>query len=328
MFKHAANVAPLDQAIIKGILDGFGEVLDVNKIEKFNTEIKKLFATIKEDSTGLNPETVYQIAFHLARNRAKTLITKKEPNKVKDTLIVAQETDTTATPISDKVTEKVREIDISNLKREEPSSLIQRAILEGFDSVGELTSATTLEHINDEANKLYKIYIGKTLKYETDYQLYEQVFKAAKSRAESIVAAHFELEQKQLRKDERIRNKHKAEQVELERSRISEIARKELQELVSKFFHDENLSSVSREALKYFKLVYVDNKRDPEIVHLFPGTSRDQRYKWKERAVSMIAPLASEESRKYISEKTKRKYSSASVLYKIAQIFLYKCQEG
>lgn len=325
MHKSAANIAPIDQAIIKGILDGFGQVLEANKIEKFTSEIKKLFTTIKEDSSELSPETVYQIAFHLAFNRAKAIISKKDP---KVTLPTTFEETIIKEPSSSNSLEEVRNIDIDNIPREDPSSLVQRAILEGFSSAGGLTSATTIEHINSEANKLYKAYIDKIDKYETDYQLYQQVFKAAKKIAESILAAHHELEQKQIRKDEKQRKKYEAEQAELERNRISEIAKKELQELINNLLRDDSITKAYKEALKYFKLIYIDNKKDPEVVHLFPGTSRDQRYKWKERAVSMITPMVSEESRKYISEKTKRKYASINVLCKAAQIFLYRCQKG
>lgn len=325
MHKSAANIAPVDQAIIKGILDGFGQVLDTNNIEKFTSEIKKLFATIKEDSSELNPETVYQIAFHLALNRAKTIINKKNPKVTSPTTV--QET-VIKEPSSNTSLDEVRNIDIDNIPREDPSSLIQRAILEGFSSAGGLTSATTIEHINSEANKVYKAYIDKVDKYETDYQLYQQVFKAAKKIAESILSAYHELEQKQVRKDDRQRKKYEAGQAELERNRISEIAKKELQELIGNLLKDNSLSKTYKEALKYFEFIYIDNKKDPQVVHLFPGTSRDQRYKWKERAVSMIAPMVSEEARKYISEKTKRKYASVNVLCKAAQIFLYRCQKG
>lgn len=320
MLKHAANISTTDQAILKGILDGFGEVLDIGKIDKFNAEIKKIFSTIKEDSEGLSDQSVYQIAYHLARNKAQSIAAKKDP---KEKTIIPS--------LPEKLPEEKlpspRQIVLENLPEESKDSIIRRAIFNGFDFVGGLTQATTIEHINDESQKLYDWYRSKVDKY-TSYELYQVVFESAKKKAEEIVAAYQIIEDRQLRREQKIKRKEELEQAEIERQRIAEVAKLELKDIISKILSEKELSQVSKEALKYFKLIYLDDKRDPEVVHLFPGTSRDQRYKWKERAVSMIAPLASVDARKYISEKTKRKYASADTLLKAAKMFLIRCQEG
>lgn len=112
---------------------------------------------------------------------------------------------------------------------------------------------------------------------------------------------------------------------EEERVRISEIARAELEGMISKVLTEsDSLSLAQREALKYFKYIYVDGKRDPEISYLFPNTSRDQRYQWKTRAIKLIVPRVSEESRKYISERSKTKFA-ANDLLQAAGIFLKAC---
>lgn len=320
MIKSSADISTIDRAILKGILDGFGEILDISKIDKLNSEIKKIFATIKEDSAGMSEDSIYQIAYHLARNKAKNIVSKKEPIKETPVELSVQESVTEPLP-------KPREIVLENLPEEDKEITIRRAIFDAFDYVGGLSQATTIEHINDEGQKLYNWYRDKINKY-TSHDLYQAVFQAAKKRAEEIVLAHKELQDRQLRREQKIRKKEEAEKAEIEKQRISEVAKIELKELVAKILNEQELSPAAKEALKYFKLIYLDNKKDSETVHLFPGTSRDQRYKWKERAVSMIAPLASEDARKYISEKTKRKYASAETLFKAAQIFLIKCQEG
>ncbi len=324
MIKSAVDISTIDRAILKGILDGFGEVLDISKIDKLNNEIKKIFATIKEDSAGLSEDSIYQIAYHLSRNRAQNILSKKEP---KETPI--KETPIKEPPIEESSQEplpKPREIVLENLPKENKEIILRKAIFNAFDSVGNLPQATTIEHINDEGQKIYDLYKDKLDKY-TSYELYQAVFQTAKKKAEEIISAHRSLQERQSRREQKIRKKEEAERAEIERQRISEVAKVELKELISKLLDKQELSSVSKEALRYFKSIYLDDKKDPEVVHLFPGTSRDQRYKWKERAVSMIAPLASEDARKYISEKTKRKYASAETLFKAAQMFLIRCQE-
>lgn len=343
MLKHAATLSPSDEIILKGILEGFGSVLDLNKIDKINSEIKKIFQSIKEDSGDLPEGSLYQVAYYMAKNRAQVLAVKKDKAEQKaepkaepkpETFVQPiikrkrQEAVTTAPTSSEPIQPESIQPIIEPQKEESKSSVIRRAIFDAFDFVGGLNEATTIEHINHEAKKVYEWFINKIDKLSS-YDLYEAAFRAAKNRAEEIIAAHNILVDQELKSQMKIKRKEDSERDEIERQRISEVAKIELEELINKLLHEKDLSLVTKEALKYFKLIYLDDKRDPEVVHLFPGTSRDQRYQWKARAVRMIAPYASEDARKYIGEKTKRKFAYApNILIKAAQIFLIRCQEG
>lgn len=330
MLKYAATLSPSDEVILKGILEGFGVVLDLNKIDKINSEIKKIFQSIKEDSGDLPEGSLYQIAYYMAKNRAEVLAIKKDKAEQK----AEPKAETFVQPvIKRKKQEVVTAPEVVQpipdpIKEEDKSSIIRRAIFDAFDFVGGLNEATTIEHINHEAKKVYEWFINKIDKLSS-YDLYEAAFRAAKKRAEDITAAHKILVDQDLRSQMKVKRKEDAERDEIDKQRISEVAKIELKELIDKLLHEKEFSLVTKEALKYFKLIYLDDKRDADIVHLFPGTSRDQRYQWKTRAVKMIAPYASEDARKYIGEKTKRKFAYApSILFKAAQMFLIRCQEG
>lgn len=365
MLKVAApTISPADTAILKGILDGFGEVVDINKVEKFNSEVKRIFERVKVDSQDLPDASLYQIAFHMAKNRAKHISEKKGKEVEKETppevpakpakpateekfvqpivrrnpkeqatapTIVTPIVEPTVAPFATstepEILQEIVPSPLPSIAPYEPppesrSLTIRRAISDGLDIVEGINTATTTEHLYDEAQKLYAWYLNKFDQKASAQEVYETVFNAAKKVAEDIVAAHKILVEKDVRKDMRAKRKEEAEQAEAERQRIAEIAKIELKELIAKMLQEKDLSNVTKEALKYFKLIYLDDKRDPEVVHLFPGTSRDQRYQWKSRAVRMIAPYASEDARKYIGEKTKRKFAFApDVLLKAAQMF-------
>lgn len=307
MLKNA-DISSKDQIILKGILEGFSEVLDVSKLKTFKPEAEKIFLQVKQDSDNLTDLALYQMALHIAKNRALFLKEKKNFSTELSKIV----------PLSSpQETVETSETSIDNQEL-----TIRQAIFDAFDFVGNLNKATTIEHINDEANKIFSWYLAN----DTSSNLYENVFRTAKKRAEEIVGAYQILEDQKSRAEMRIKKREEREREEQERQRISEVAKIELKELVAKML-EKNLTPVNKEALRYFKLIYLDNKRDPEIVHLFPGTSRDQRYQWKTRAVGMIAPYVSEDARKYIGEKTKRKYA-ANLLLTAAQIFVMKCQEG
>lgn len=334
MLKNAADISPSDQIILKGILDGFGEILDLTKIVKFNSEVKKIFISVKQDSEGLTDDSLYQIAYHMARNRGKTLSSDK---KNKDVLLKTPAT--TSENFQQPIVKRKPKEDVTNITTvptqknqtlndtEDKKLVVRRAIFDGFDTVGNLTKATTIEHIDSEANNLYSWYIDA--KDIDNQQLYQVVFQAAKNKAEEIMMAHQTLVDQESKSERKIKKKEELEKNNAEKERIAEIAKIELREFIAKLLEesDKKLSSVSKEALRYFKLIYLDNKTDPAVVHLFPGTSRDQRYKWKERAISMVAPYVSEDARKYIGEKTKRKYASGRLLLKVAHIFQIRCQK-
>lgn len=353
MLKHAATpeASSADTAILSGIVEGFSEVSDISKIERFTSEVRRLFEKIKIDSEGFSDEVLKQMAYHMARSRANYLLSnkkekkeapkespkespKEEPEKPFVQPIVKRPAREKFAPTEETPIVPIVPVEVSAPPVEAPPEkesirlTIRRAISDGFDFVEGLGAATTNEHIYDEAQRLYSHYIGRFNESTDNRDVYEEVFRATKQVGENIVAAHKVLVDKDERRDTRARKKEEAIKAEQERQRISEVAKIELSEFVAKMLREKELSNVTKEALKYFKLVYLDNKRDSEVVHLFPGTSRDQRYKWKERAVTMIAPYVSEDARKYISEKTKRKLASSDVLIKAAEIFLMRCQEG
>ena len=342
MLKYAEPTLT-EMSIMKGILDGFSEVTDIKNIDKFNAEVRRLFNHIKTDSEGLGDHSLYQIAFHMSKNRAEYLIANKKKKEVelpkqqfvqpiikrKKDEPVKSETKEVETPIhAEPVTEipEATSIPVEKVKTESNESVIKRAIFDAFNYVGNLTEATTLEHIQDESNKLFLWYKEKSNRYNSIHELYEDVFRSAKKVADSISSAHQILVEKETRKDMRAKKREEDEKSEIERHRISEVSKIELKELIAKILAEQPLSEVAKEALRYFKLIYLDDKKDPEVVHLFPGTSRDQRYQWKSRAVRLIAPYASEDARKYISEKTKRKYASTNILLKAAEMFLAHCE--
>lgn len=348
----APAISSTDTAILNGIVAGFGEVLDISKVDKFTSEVKKIFEKIKSDSEGFSDEILYQMAFHIARNRAIFISQKKGKDVAKEAPkeeapaekfvqpIVKRrkpgvEPTATEQPVAPKpdepATKTVEPAPTEEIPYEPPPEsqalTIRRAISDGLDFVEGISQATTPEHLHYEAQKLFRWYVDKFDEAANPQDVYETVFRAAKNKAEEIVAANQVLVDKEDRRDMRARKREEAEIAERERQRIAGVARIELGEMVAKMLKEQPLSHVTKEALRYFKLVYLDGKRDPEVAHLFPKTTRDQRYKWKERAVSLIAPHASEDARKYISEKTKRSFASAEVLLEAAQMFLMRCED-
>lgn len=347
MWKTAADISPSDQTILKGILEGFGQVVDINKIDKFNLEVKRIFSLVKTDSEDLPEDSLYQIAYHMSRNRAKHLLqtkgkaiakeTSKEPEKSFVQPIIRKQKQSLK-PKLESVVKSIESIESNVPKVVEPidsyeppkniNLVIRKAISDGFDFVEGLNDATTAEHLYSEAQKLFIQYINKFDETTNVKDVYETVFRTAKKIAEEIVTANQVLVQEDDRKDMRAKKREETEQAEIERQRVAGVAKIELRELISKMLEEKELSDVTKNALRYFRLIYLDDKRDPEVVHLFPGTSRDQRYQWKARAVRMIAPHASGDARKYIGEKTKRKFAFApNILLKAAKIFLMRCED-
>lgn len=62
-------------------------------------------------------------------------------------------------------------------------------------------------------------------------------------------------------------------------------------------------------ALLYMRMICIEDKKDAECAHLFPGTTRDQRYQWLRRARDLVLPHVSPELRLILwkSIGTKRK---------------------
>lgn len=321
MFKISEKISPVDEAIVKGIFDGFGEILDHSKINKLTNEIKKLFFLIKQDSEGLSREVVYQMAFHVAKNKAKSLAQNKTEHKN------VQE-EPLPTPQEKKFPdlESIREINLDESPRETPDSTIKRAILDAFGDARELGKATTIEHINDEANLLYKRFIELSGKFNDPNELYQKTYDGALIKANEIINAYQTINIRETKKEEKTRKKQEAEQAALKRQTIAEEAKIELKEVLDKLLDNKSLTQANKSALLYFKSIYLDQKSDAETASLFPGSSRDQRYKWKERAVSMIVPLVSDTAKRYIGEKTKRKYASYDILLKTAHEFMSRCK--
>lgn len=346
----APAISSTDTAILNGIVAGFGEVLDISKVDKFTSEVKRIFERIKSDSEGFSDDVLYQMAFHIARNRAKLISEKKgkdvakEPPKeeapaekfvqpiVKRRKPGTEPAAEQSAPAAEPIPAIVEPIPVVEEVPYEPppesrALTIRRAISDGFDFVEGINEATTPEHLHYEAQKLFRWYADKFDEAATTQDVYETVFRAAKGKAEEIAAANQVLVEKEDRKDMRARKREEAERAEIERQRIAGVAKIELGELIAKMLKDQPLSDVTKEALRYFKLIYVDEKRDPDVAHLFPGTKRDQRYQWKSRAVRLIAPHVSEDARRYISEKTKRTFASVEVLFKAAEMFLMRCED-
>lgn len=205
----------------------------------------------------------------------------------------------------------------------ETDPFLLSAIIAGFSEVPELMRMTTPELISSEAKKI--LY---TLRSISDNKIAAQKAKIiAKERALELLKQHQDAELRDIKIEQKIQQKeNKAREAE-ERVRVAEIARAELKEFCVSL-QNQNLSPSQSEALRYFKYIYLDGKRDPEISYMFPGTTREQRYQWKTRAIKMIAPLVSEDAKKFISERTKIKYAETDVLFKMAGIYFEKCLEG
>lgn len=195
-----------------------------------------------------------------------------------------------------------------------------KSVLNGFKSVSELWSVSTPELLKSEIKSI----ISKAVEKELDN---DASFLLGKNRALEILSKFKEIQDKEQRKIDRIyQQKLKAEML-AKKEQIAAEAKIELQNVVSNLMLQENLSVVQKLAIEYFRLVYLENKRDSEIASLFKGSTRDQRYQWKRRAIDIIIPLISETAKKYISERTKRKFAFLEEITKLANIFLYNTME-
>lgn len=199
-----------------------------------------------------------------------------------------------------------------------------KAVTSGFNSIPDLMRFVTPELIESESKKIVEQLDG--IPHQDQIQKGQEL---AQIRAAKIYGFYRDEEMRLQRVEERKQRKEQEEQETQERARIAEVGRQELDQVIAKIMveSDHSLSVAQREALKYFKLIYVENKRDPEISYLFPNTSRDQRYQWKTRAIKMIAPMVSEEAKKYISERSKTKFATNELLQAVDE-YLKACLKG
>lgn len=195
-----------------------------------------------------------------------------------------------------------------------------KSVLDGFKSVSELWSVSTPELLKSEIRSI----ISKAVEKELDN---DASFLLGKNRALELLSKFKEIQDKEQRRVDRINQQKLKAEILAEKEQIASEAKIELQNVVSNLILQDNLSAVQKLAIEYFRLVYLENKRDYEIASLFKGSTRDQRYQWKRRAIDIIVPLVSETAKKYISEKTKRKFAFLNEITKLANIFLYNTME-
>ncbi len=60
-------------------------------------------------------------------------------------------------------------------------------------------------------------------------------------------------------------------------------------------------------ALRYTRMICLDDKSDPECADTFPGTTRDARYQWLKRARDLLLPHASEDLKVFLLAGTSQK---------------------
>jgi len=77
----------------------------------------------------------------------------------------------------------------------------------------------------------------------------------------------------------------------------------ELREIIEELM-DQNPKMATKNALSYVWYKYGRGMGDVEISGLMPGTTRDQRYQWRLRAVKLITPMASDSLRAMLSRHT------------------------
>lgn len=192
---------------------------------------------------------------------------------------------------------------------------LYRAIARGFNTNLMFMRHVTSEFLNTEADKI----VQRAKSFDHD-----KIGKAealAKEVADTVAARYRAIESKQVNKI--LRERQKLEQAKLlaEKEQIASEAKIELERYVDTLITSKTLTDSQLKSLKYFKSIYLDGKRDSDVSHLFRGTTRDQRYQWKTRAIKMIAPYVSDTAKKYISERTKIKYAAVAYVVKIANKF-------
>lgn len=193
-------------------------------------------------------------------------------------------------------------------------------VLDGFKSVPELWELSTPELLNTEMTRL--VQVAQKSNLDANGAFFE-----AQKRALNLLKQFNQIELAEQRRLDKANQKQLRLEQAAERERIAAEAKIELKEIVDQLASQPGLSPASKSALEYFRYIYLENKRDPEIASIFKGTTRDQRYQWKRRSIDMVEPLASPTAKKYISERTKRKFASFDDLVKYADIYLFRTME-
>lgn len=193
-------------------------------------------------------------------------------------------------------------------------------VFDGFRSIPELWDMSTPELLRTEVRNL-------TLTAQKSNWDGQRAFLAGQKRATELYQAFKAIQDREQRKIDRADQKKREALIETERQVIAEQAKVELEEIVTRLQAQDNLSAATKYALQYFRYVYLEGKRDLEIAGHFKGSTRDQRYQWKKRAIDLIEPLASVIAKKYISERTNRKFASVQEIDRYADIFLFKTME-
>jgi len=88
--------------------------------------------------------------------------------------------------------------------------------------------------------------------------------------------------------------------------------RVELKGIIDRLSMSPSSSFARQDALRYVWQVYGEQMTDQEAAILFPNSTRNQRYKWKERATTDILGAASKELRIFILESISRPGSKPS----------------
>lgn len=193
-------------------------------------------------------------------------------------------------------------------------------VFDGFRSIPELWDASTPELLRTEIRNL-------TLTAQKNNWDGQRAFLTGQKRATELYQSFKAIHDREQRKIDRANQKRQEAQLQIEKQVIAEQAKIELEEIVTRLQSQDNLSAATKYALQYFRYVYLEGKRDSEIAVKFKGSTRDQRYQWKKRAIDMIEPLASVTAKKYISERTNRKFASVQEIDRYADIFLLKTME-
>lgn len=193
-------------------------------------------------------------------------------------------------------------------------------VFDGFRSIPELWEASTPELLRTEIRNL-------TLTAQKNNWDGQRAFLAGQKRATELYQAFKAIHDREQRKIDRANRKKQEAILEAERQAIAEQAKAELEEIVTRLQNQDNLSVATKYSLQYFRYVYLEGKRDSEIAAHFKGSTRDQRYQWKKRAIDLIEPMASVIAKKYISERTNRKFASVQEIDRYADIFLLKTME-
>lgn len=181
---------------------------------------------------------------------------------------------------------------------------IQQGVSEAFKSIEDFA---TPELIYTETQKISDKILPNIILETPLKEIAILAFNEANIFVNNFLKSHKKINNKEYKALERSKAKQDRELFLEKRREDAELAKEELKSILNSIRSVKNLSPTKKEALKYFEYIYVDGKKDVDIAYLFPGVSVGTRYQWKSRIVRTILPLCSEETKKYIAEKTRIK---------------------